>query len=93
MLQKTLGLRRDVRYVAPILRQWSTGRRGVGFTRPCQRVGERFHTLPWSKRGELQDRVEGVICGGSERGGNSIVCSVDGGVDSGVGIDNESHRA
>ena len=73
---------------SPTLSLWRSGRHGVGVTRPLQKVGERVHALPQAEIGEMIYCVEVVICGGSERGGNSIVCGVDGGGGSGVGSAN-----
>ena len=65
-------LPRDMRCGTPIPCRGSTGRREMGVTRQAQSVGERVHALPWAKRGELRDRVEGARWGVSGRGGNSI---------------------
>ena len=75
----------------PIPRWWTTGRHGVGIARPAQRVGEQLHTLPQAEHGDLQYSMEGVICGGSARGGDIIGCGVDGGGGSGVGSANAPH--
>ena len=91
VLQQPADLRRDVRCGAPIPRRWSTRQRVVGVVRPAQRVGDQVHALPRAERGDLQDRVEGVICGVSAWGGNSIGCGVDGGGGAGFGIANEPH--
>ena len=80
-----------MRCVAPITNWLSKWGRGVGVARPAQRVGEQVHALPWDEYGDLQDLVEGVICGVSERSGDSIGCGVDGGGGSRVGSDNETH--
>ena len=60
---------------------WNTGRRGVGVARLSQQVGDRVHSFPRAKLGELQDLIKGVRYGVSVRVGD-IIC---GGVDSGVG--------
>ena len=73
MLQQPAGLRCEGRYGAPILRWWSTGNLGVGFTRPSQQVGKKVDAIPRDKRGDLQDQVEGVRGGDSVRDSNSVV--------------------
>ena len=55
MLQQPAGLRCEGPYGAPILRSWSTGNLGVGFTRPSQQVGKKVDALPQEKWGDLQD--------------------------------------
>ena len=85
MPQQPAGLQREACCSTPTSHRWSTWQSGVGAMIPVQREGERGHTLPQDKHGELQERADDIRWVVSGRAGDSIRQSVDGGVGSGIG--------